>query len=447
MKMKKITIIGTGYVGLVSGTGFADIGHQVICADVDEDKIAKLNSGIIPIYEPGLQELVQRNRQAGRLAFTNNMTEAIQSSDILFIAVGTPMLPSGEADLRYVRSAAEMIGEAMNGYKIVVNKSTVPVGTGRLVREIIQRKASEKGIRFDVVSNPEFLREGTAIDDFFHMERVVIGSESPSAIRELIEVHEPLQTTVVQTDLETAEMIKYASNAFLAMKISFINDISNLCEKVGANVVDLSYGLGLDSRIGSKFLNPGIGFGGSCFPKDTEALLAIAKQVDHPFKLMESVIETNKQQPLRFVKKIEEELGTLASRKIAVLGLAFKPGTDDMRSAPSIQIIRSLAEKKAAVKAFDPVAIDNAKKYFSDLPEIQYSTDIYQTIEGCEACVILTEWQEVVSVDLSRVKQALARPIIIDGRNIFALSEMEAHGFIYVSMGRPKVNAGTASHV
>ncbi|MEK5166370.1 UDP-glucose/GDP-mannose dehydrogenase family protein [Paenibacillus sp. FSL R5-0527] len=445
--MKKITIIGTGYVGLVSGTGFADIGHQVICADIDEEKIAKLNNGIIPIYEPGLEELVQRNREAGRLHFTNDMTEAIQSSDILFIAVGTPMLPSGEADLSYVRSVAEMIGEAINGYKIVVNKSTVPVGTGKLVREIIQRKAGEKGIAFDVVSNPEFLREGTAIADFFKMERVVIGSESPAAIRELADVHEPLQTTVVETDLETAEMIKYASNAFLAMKISFINDISNICEKVGANVVDLSYGLGLDSRIGSKFLNPGIGFGGSCFPKDTEALLSIAKKAGHPFKLMESVIETNKQQPLLFVKKIEEELRTLASRKIAVLGLAFKPGTDDMRSAPSIQIIRNLALRKAQVQAFDPVAIDNAKPYFSDLPGIRYSTDLYETLEGCDACVILTEWQEIASIDLARLKRALARPIVIDGRNIFDLAEMEAHGFVYVSMGRPKVNAGTVNYV
>ncbi len=438
--MIKITIIGTGYVGLVSGACFAEIGHQVICTDVDERKIQMLNNGTIPIYEPGLQELVAQNVERGRLLFTSDVPSAIEQSDVLYIAVGTPMSATGEADLTYVRAVAERIGQSINAPKVVVNKSTVPVGTGKMVRDIIRPYAGKKNIGFEVVSNPEFLREGTAIKDFFQMERVVIGTQSPDAAAVIKEIHAPLNTVTVETDIETAEMIKYASNAFLAMKISFINNISNLCEKVGANVLDLSYGMGLDSRIGSKFLNAGIGFGGSCFPKDTEALLAISRSVDYDFKLIESVIQTNKNQPLQFVDKIEQVLESVADKKIAVLGLAFKPGTDDMRSAPSIPIITELTRRGAAVRAFDPVALANAKSYLNDVTNIEYFEKLYETVKDCDACVILTEWPEVVAVDLERLRAALKQPIIVDGRNVFDLSVMKEHGFVYCSMGRPHVN-------
>ncbi|KQO06248.1 UDP-glucose 6-dehydrogenase TuaD [Paenibacillus sp. Leaf72] len=435
----KVTIIGTGYVGLVNGACFAEKGHHVICADINQNKIDQLNDGQIPIYEPGLAELVHANRQAGRLAFSSDVEAAIQASDIIYIAVGTPMSPTGEADLTYVDGVAETIGKSLNGYKVVVNKSTVPVGTGKRVESIIRGHLGGREAGFDVVSNPEFLREGTAIKDCMNMERAVIGAESKQAMQLIRELHEPFNTTIVETNIETAEMIKYASNAFLAMKISFINDISNICERVGANVVDLSYGLGLDSRIGNKFLDAGIGFGGSCFPKDTEALISISKNVGYEFKLIESVITTNKNQPIHFVQKIDTIVGSVAGKKIAVLGLAFKPETDDMRSAPSIPIIRELISRGAEVHAYDPVAVEQAKLVIGT--DVVYSDDLLQTVDGCDACVILTEWPQVVKMDLDEVKKRLKQPILIDGRNIFDLAEMEKRQFVYASIGRPDINA------
>ncbi|MEW9698209.1 UDP-glucose/GDP-mannose dehydrogenase family protein [Paenibacillus sp. SI8] len=437
--MRKIAVLGTGYVGLVSGACFAEIGNEVICCDVDERKIENLKLGKLPIYEPGLEDLVARNYENKRLSFTTEIAAAIQNSDIIYIAVGTPMASDGSADLRYVRSAAQLIGENLNGYKVIVNKSTVPVGTGKMVEDIIQELVSDRAIRFDVVSNPEFLREGTAIRDCLNMERAVIGAKSQEAAQIITDLHGPYNTTIIVTSIETAEMIKYAANAFLATKISFINDIANICEKVGADVKQLSHAIGLDSRIGSKFLHAGLGFGGSCFPKDTGALVHIAETVGYDFTLIHSVVETNSRQPLNFVQKINDALNGLQGKTIAILGLAFKPNTNDMRSAPSIKVIQELLKNNASVRAFDPIAIDEAKEIFGD--SILYSTDLYETLKNCDACAILTEWNEVVHMDLSKVKEELLAPIIIDGRNLFDLDFMKEKGFTYHSIGRPSVYA------
>ncbi|MCM3618700.1 UDP-glucose/GDP-mannose dehydrogenase family protein [Sutcliffiella horikoshii] len=435
--MKKIAVMGTGYVGLVSGTCFAEVGHQVICCDIDETKINKLLTGEIPIYEPGLEEVVKRNIEEKRLTFTTDIPSAIRDSEVIYIGVGTPMAPSGEADLTYVKNVAKTIGENLNGYKVVVNKSTVPVGTGKLVASIIKENLNEE-IDFDVVSNPEFLREGSALYDTMNMERAVIGASSEKAATIIKEIHEPFNTTIISTNVESAEMIKYASNAFLATKISFINDIANICEKVGADVTKVAEGMGLDTRIGAKFLQAGIGYGGSCFPKDTQALVHIAEQVDYDFKLIKAVIETNQQQKMQVVKKLKEIFPSLAGKKIAVLGLAFKPNTDDMRDAPSLDIIPALLELGAEIKAFDPIAVEEAKHHFAD--RISYSTDLHSTIEGTDVAVILTDWKEVMEMDLNKVKQQLNNPILIDGRNCFDLSYAEEAGLIYHSIGRPQVN-------
>jgi len=434
--MAKIAVIGTGYVGLVSGTCFSEIGNTVICCDIDERKIDGLKNGVIPIYEPGLEELVTRNVQEGRLTFTTEIGNAIQSAEIIYIAVGTPMSPNGEADLSYVTEAAKTVASHMNGYKIVVNKSTVPVGTGKLVQQIIKENLGEPGIPFDVVSNPEFLREGSAVHDCMNMERAIIGATSPEAANAIAELHKPFGTAILMTDLETAEMIKYAANAFLATKISFINDIANICERVGADVTKVSEGLGLDSRIGKKFLQAGIGYGGSCFPKDTQALFHIARAVDYDFELLRAVMETNDRQRYRFIEKVISELGDLNGKKIAVLGLTFKPNTDDMRYSPALTVIPELIKQGAEIYAYDPIGIPEAKKWLDDSESLHYVDMPFDAIGGADACIILTEWPEVVNIDLERLRRLLKNPLIIDGRNCFAPEQMKKLGFRYVSIGR-----------
>ncbi|WP_404347860.1 UDP-glucose/GDP-mannose dehydrogenase family protein [Sutcliffiella horikoshii] len=434
--MKRIAVMGTGYVGLVSGTCFAEIGNRVICCDIDEQKITNLKKGIIPIYEPGLEDLVKQNAAKGNLSFTTDIATAIQESDIVYIAVGTPMAETGEANLSYVDAVAKTIGENLNSYKVIVNKSTVPVGTGKRVYNII-KEVSGGNQEFDVVSNPEFLREGSAIEDTMNMERAVIGASSEKAAGIIEELHAPFHTIILKSDLESAEMIKYASNAFLATKISFINDIANICEEIGADVTKVAEGMGLDSRIGKKFLNAGIGYGGSCFPKDTSALLHIASSVGYDFKLIRAVMETNDIQKSKVVKKIIDVFGNIEDKTFAVLGLAFKPNTDDMRDAPSLEIIPELLSKGAKVKAFDSIAINEAKKHFGDT--IEYFDNVYEALSGADACIIVTDSAEVKELDLTKVKECLENPIVIDGRNIFDLNEAKKHSLIYHSIGRPIV--------
>ncbi len=434
--MKRIAVMGTGYVGLVSGTCFAEIGNRVICCDIDEQKITNLKKGIIPIYEPGLEDLVKQNATKGNLSFTTDIAAAIQESDIVYIAVGTPMAETGEANLSYVDAVAKTIGENLNSYKVVVNKSTVPVGTGKRVYNIIQ-EVSGGNQEFDVVSNPEFLREGSAIEDTMNMERAVIGASSEKAAGIIEELHAPFNTIILKSDLESAEMIKYASNAFLATKISFINDIANICEEIGADVTKVAEGMGLDSRIGKKFLNAGIGYGGSCFPKDTSALLHIASSVGYDFKLIRAVMETNDIQKSKVVKKVIDVFGDVEGKTFAILGLAFKPNTDDMRDAPSLEIIPELIKHGAKIKAFDAIAIEEAKKHFGDT--INYFENVYEALNGADACIIVTDSAEVKELDLTKVKECLENPIVIDGRNIFDLNEVKKHSLIYHSIGRPIV--------
>ncbi|MCY7915997.1 UDP-glucose/GDP-mannose dehydrogenase family protein [Bacillus vallismortis] len=434
--MKRIAVIGTGYVGLVSGTCFAEVGNSVVCCDIDAEKIRGLSAGVMPIYENGLKELVEKNTNENRLFFSTDISKVIEEAEIIYIAVGTPMSETGEADLTFVKSVAEMIGKHLNGYKVIVNKSTVPVGTGKLVQAIIERN-SKGEFPFDVVSNPEFLREGTAIYDTMNMERAVIGATSEKAAAIIEELHKPFRTKIVKSNLESAEMIKYAANAFLATKISFINDIANICERVGADVSKVSEGVGLDSRIGNKFLKAGIGFGGSCFPKDTMALLQIAKSVGYPFKMIEAVIETNQKQRVHIVQKLLNVFGDLNGMTISVLGLAFKPNTNDMRSAPALDVIPMLKSLGAKVKAFDPIAVPEAEKLLGD--QAVYSENLYETILDTDACVILTEWPEVQNMDIAKLKAALRNPVLIDGRNIFEVEQMRNEGMIYHSIGRPEL--------
>ncbi|MBB6674819.1 UDP-glucose 6-dehydrogenase TuaD [Cohnella nanjingensis] len=443
--MQKIAVIGTGYVGLVSGTCFAEIGNRIICCDVDEQKIEMLKRGVVPIYEPGLKELIEKNVAAQRLLFTSNVGEAIEAADIVYIAVGTPMSETGEADMKYVKAVAKKIGEHLNGYKIVVNKSTVPVGTGELVRQIIFNHRKYPAVHFDVVSNPEFLREGSAIADCMNMDRAIIGSTSEKAAKVIADLHAPFGTRIFTTDLESAEMIKYAANAFLATKISFINAIANICERVGADVTEVSAGMGLDSRIGSKFLQAGIGYGGSCFPKDTYALAHIADQSGYDFELLKAVIRTNDRQRLLVLDKLGHALGQLEGKRIAVLGLAFKPNTDDMRYAPSLTIVPELVRMGAAVRAFDPVAATAAR---SMLPEaVGYFDSVEETIEDCDACVILTEWAEIAGMDLTKVQKLMRAAVVVDGRNCFSQETMQQHGIAYHSIGRRPVGlAGSGLH-
>lgn len=434
--MKKISVIGTGYVGLVSGTCFAETGNIVTCCDMDDLKIHLLNCGEVPIYEPGLEDLVKSNMEKGQLYFTTDIPAAIADAEVIYIAVGTPMGQNGKADLSYIESVAKTIGEHINGYKVIVNKSTVPVGTGALVKALIEKYSRSK-FNFDVVSNPEFLREGTAVQDTLHMERAVIGASNENAASIIEELHQPFKTTVIKTNIETAEMIKYASNAFLATKISFINDIANICERVGADVTQVAEGIGLDSRIGNKFLQAGIGYGGSCFPKDTLALIQIAEEVEYNFKLLKSVVETNKLQKERLIEKVLDIFGSLEGKRIAVLGLTFKPSTNDLREAPSLTIIPALQKLGAIISAYDPVAIEEAKKELGN--EIMYFDNLNDAVKEADACIILTDWFEVKNMNLGIVRNLMKSPYIIDGRNCLDISKVKEHGFNYISFGRPAI--------
>jgi UDPglucose 6-dehydrogenase len=430
-----ICVIGTGYVGLVSGTCFSDVGNNVTCIDLDESKIENLKKGIIPIYEPGLKEMVLKNIDANRLHFSTNLAEGMKDAEVVIIAVGTPQAPSGEANLEYVENVAVSIGENLNGYKVIVTKSTVPVGTGQRVKNIVKEYSHGK-FEFDVASNPEFLREGSAVYDTMNMDRAVIGVESQRAEEVLTKLHEPFNTEIVVTNVETSEMIKYAANAFLATKISFINEIANLSEHFGADVKKVAEGIGLDKRIGKHFLQAGIGYGGSCFPKDTSALIHIGREVGEDLSILKAVENVNKQQRMKIADKVNEVYPDLEGKRLAVLGLAFKPNTDDMRYAPSVDLIPYFKNKGAEVIAFDPVAYENAAK---EIEGLNYTTDLYETVKDSDAVIILTEWDEVKKMDLNKVKKLLNHPVIIDGRNIFELDDMKQLGFYYASIGRPTV--------
>lgn len=427
-----VCVIGVGYVGLVTGAVFADLGNEVICVDKVEEKIEMLKRGEMPIYEPGLEELVTRNVKEGRLSFTTDIGEAVRRSEVIFIAVGTPPRENGETDLSHVEAVALEIARNLNSYKIIVNKSTVPVGTGDLVRNIIE-KNKNNDIKFDVVSNPEFLREGSAIADTLKPDRIVIGAPTQDVAMTLLELYAPIERPMLITNVESAEMIKYASNAFLSTKISFINMIANLCEKTGADVTMVAKGMGYDQRIGMHFLQAGLGFGGSCFPKDTLSLIHTARKYGEDFSLLEEVIKINQQRVPRFVERIAQRLNPLNDKTIAVLGLAFKPDTDDLREAKSIELINMLKERGATIKAYDPVAMENAKKI---LPDITYCKNAYDTAEDADALVIVTEWNEFKLLNLERLKSVMKQPIIFDGRNIYDPKRIRKMGFEYYSIGR-----------
>jgi len=432
----RIAIIGTGYVGLVSGACFSEFGVEVVCVDQDHAKIARLQRGEMPIFEPGLDALAAKNTAAGRLSFATDLPKAVAGAEAVFIAVGTPSRRGdGHADLSYVFAAAEEIGRALSDYAVVVTKSTVPVGTGREVAAILRRSRPQGS--FDVASNPEFLREGSAIEDFMRPDRVVIGADSERARAVMHALYRPLyliETPMVFTDIETAELIKYAANAFLATKITFINEIADLCEKVGADVQDVAKGIGLDGRIGRKFLHAGPGFGGSCFPKDCQALVRTAHEAAAPLAIVETVVQVNDARKHRMADKIIAACGgSVAGRRLAVLGLTFKPNTDDMRDSPSLAILPRLIEAGATIRAFDPEGMGEAKKL---LPGLAYCSDAYETMEDAAALVLLTEWNAFRALDLARVRQLLADPLVIDLRNIYEPDEMTAAGLSYVSVGR-----------
>lgn len=431
----KIAVIGTGYVGLVSGVCFADLGNEVICVDKIASKIAMLRQGEVPIYEPGLRELIKKNVEAGRLHFSDELSEAVRQSDIVILAVGTPSLPSGEANLTYIEQAAREIALAMNGCKIVMTKSTVPVGTNERIKQIIGQCC---GHPFDVVSVPEFLREGSAIQDTLYPDRIIIGSDSARAAETVVKLHQPLTDNIIVTDIRSAEMIKYASNAFLATKISFINEIANICEKLGADVTKVAEGMGYDKRIGSSFLQAGIGYGGSCFPKDTGALIQIAGNVNYEFKLLKAVVEVNKDQRFNVIAKLVESLGDLRGRTIGIWGLAFKPNTDDVRDAPSIEIVETLLAKGASVRLYDPVAMSTFKTVVND-PSLIWCDDPYHTAENCDALCLLTEWDEFRQVDLIQTEALMKHPVLIDGRNVFSGEQIAKTNFSYYSVGRPNM--------
>ena len=426
----RISVIGTGYVGLVTGVCMSDLGNDVTCVDIDKKKIENLKNNILPIYEPGLEELVKRNKT--RLKFTTSLSEGIKKADIIFIAVGTPPKENGDADLSFVKSAAKSIGKNLKGYKIIVDKSTVPIGMGDLVESIIEDSAKSKA-GFDVVSCPEFLREGSAIHDFMNPDRVVIGAKKKEAANKVAEIFRPLNTKIVITDLRSAEMIKYASNSFLATKISFINEIANICERVGADVTTVAEVAGMDKRIGKLFLNAGAGFGGSCFPKDVAALINIARSEDYEPLILNSVMEVNRLQRKHLITKIKQMLGTVEGRAIGLLGIAFKPNTDDIREAVSLDVMKALLEKGCRIKAYDPVAMPQAKKEFKG---VKFVKDAYAAAEQAECLVILTEWNEFKELDLKAVKKAMKKPIIVDGRNIYDPKNIRKLGFEYTGIGR-----------
>lgn len=433
----KITVIGTGYVGLVSGVCYAELGHDVTCVDNDTDKIVMLQNGRIPIYEPGLDVLVKKNLQNGRLTFSDRFNQYTTDGDIVIIAVGTPSLPNGEADLRYIEQAVREVAHNIKEYTIVVIKSTVPVGTNHKMMQIIKSITSAD---FDIASVPEFLREGTAIEDTLHPDRIVIGAENKRAADVLAKLHEPLGAPIIITDLRSAEMIKYASNAFLATKISFINEIANICEKVGANVKEVAQGMGLDHRIGQEFLKAGIGYGGSCFPKDTRALIQIAGNADYDFKLLKSVVEVNQMQRYSVIHKLHDALGELSGRRIALWGLSFKPGTDDVRESPAIDIANELLELGAELRVYDPVASDNFRKHIQENHHITYFNNEWDAVADSDALCLLTDWEQFKQIKLSRLREVMNSPILIDGRNLYTIEEAVAAGLVYYPVGQQPVH-------
>lgn len=428
----KICVIGAGYVGLVTATCFAELGQQVICVDKIEEKINQLNDASSPIYEPGLEELIEKNLKSSRLSFSSNLEESIKNSEIIYVAVGTPMDSDGSVNLDQIREVVEQIAKSALPGAIIVTKSTVPVGTGDwLIEKIKENRHGQKD--FEYVSNPEFLKEGSAVNDFMQPDRIVIGSDRREVAEIIKDIYEPLDAPIIITNVKTAELIKYASNAFLATKISFINEIANLCDEVGSDVNEVSKGMGFDPRIGPQFLQAGIGYGGSCFPKDIAGLKQIARDVGYHFQLLTSVIEVNNLQVGRFLKKVENNVGKLNGKKIGVLGLAFKPNTNDMRQAPSIPIIKKLVKDGAFIAAYDPAVGEEAAPL---LPKIEYCSDVYEACRDAEAILIITDWDEFRSFDLNKVKSLMKKPIIIDGRNIFEPAEMKKKGFIYDCIGR-----------
>lgn len=427
-----IGFVGTGHVGLVSGGCFADLGHSVICVDSDEEKIEKLERNIIPIYEPGLEELVERNRKEGRLSFTTEIEEAVRVCEVIFITVGTPPKPDGEADLSSIEKVSTRIAETMERYTLVVEKSTVPVQTGAWIRRTMEA-ANRRGIPFDVACNPEFLSEGSAISDFMKRDRVVIGVDSERVEKILVDLYRPLGATIVVTDIESAELIKHASSAFLATKISFINAVSVVCEKAGADVVKVAEGMGYDHRIGRDFLNAGVGFGGSCLPKDLRAFSKISEKLGYRFSLLKEVQGINEDQKRRIAQKVVEELGSLKGKMVGVLGLSFKPNTDDVRESSSIDVITLLQKEGAVVKAYDPKAMERAKEVLKD---VSFCKGPYEVAEGSEALLLLTEWDEFRELDLTKLKDLMGRAVLIDGRNVFDPTQMKALGFTYRGVGR-----------
>ena len=431
----KIAVVGTGYVGLVAGTCFAENGNDVICVDKDPAKVRLLQRGKVPIYEPGLEELVRRNRSEKRLTFTTALDRAVQQSQILFIAVGTPTGEDGSADLQHVMAVARDIGRAMNGYKVIVNKSTVPVGTAAKVREVLRRETTHP---FSVVSNPEFLKQGAAIDDFLKPDRVVIGAEDPRGAELMTELYAPFTRTgapIMLMDCASAELCKYAANAMLATRISFMNEVANVCEAVGANVDQVRRAVASDRRIGASFLFPGVGYGGSCFPKDVKAMLNFASAKNYDFKILHAVENVNEHQKLRLLDRLKAHFGSLKGKRIAVWGLAFKPRTDDMREAPAIPLIKGLIASGATVQTYDPEAMKVAKGIFGN--DVSFAENSYAALTGADALVIVTEWNEFREPDYARMKKVMRQATIFDGRNIYNPEQIRAQGFTYYSMGRP----------
>ena len=435
--MAKICVIGTGYVGLVTGTCFADIGHQVTCLDIDQNRIDQLHQGIMPIYEPGLEQVVEQNVAAGRLNFTTDYSDALQGADFAFIAVGTPSDDDGDADMRYVKQAVMSIAEHLDHPITIVNKSTVPVGTGDWVAEIIQDMNGANTFPFSVVSNPEFLREGSAVSDFMNPDRVVLGSTDPTAAEKVAALYEALRSPIMITDLRTAEMIKYASNAFLATRISFINEIANICESLGADVKEVARGMGMDQRIGPAFLDAGLGWGGSCFPKDVKALAHMAATHGAHPQLLQAVMNINQNQRLRAVEKLEKALGGLAGKTIGVLGLSFKPNTDDTRYSPALDIIRMLIDAGATVQGFDPQAMTASQ---AEIPDLQLCNNPYDVAKGADALLLATEWNEFKSLDFAKIKANMRGDVIVDGRNIWYRKNLHELGFTYFGMGVPSLS-------
>jgi len=430
-----ISIIGSGYVGLVTGACFAELGNRVICADNDAKKIAKLKKGIIPIYEPGLEELVFDNSRSRRLKFTSSIKEAVKTSEVIFIAVGTPSLKNGEADLTGIESVARNIAVHMDGWRLIVEKSTVPVETGEWVKHTVSTCLKGK-LKFDVASNPEFLREGSAINDFLHPDRIVIGVESKKAKDMLVSLYKPLNAPILVTNIKSAELIKHASNAFLASKISFINAVSRICEKVGADVKEVAEGMGLDKRIGKAFLDAGIGYGGSCFPKDLDAFINISEKLGYDFELLKAVKNINEGQRAVILQKIKDSLWIVKGKTIGMLGLSFKPNTDDVRNAPAIGLIKALELEGARIRAYDPKTMSKARAEFKAAAAVKFCKDPYEACRGSDCLLIVTEWDEFKELDFLKVKKLLKRPLVIDARNIYEPQSLAKAGFVYIGVGR-----------